>query len=164
MKPLKLICLSFILLAFFSLIMFLPRTTLAQECSSETPAFAPNLYQVNYSSTSATVYFAQPNTDFTGYVVSYGLTEGADAYSASFNMGKSDGAVTYTVSDLFPKTNYYFKVRAFNNCAYGPWSQTLKTNVAGGSSLPETGPINILSVGLGGFVIAILGMGLLLLL
>jgi len=142
-----------------------PRVSFADDnCSYETPTDAPNLYQVSYSSTSATLYFAQPASTFTGYVISYGLTSSADAYSTTVNMGKLDGAVKYVVNDLFPKTNYFFKVRAINNCSYGPWSQTLSTNIKGAGSIPETGPNNLLNFGILGVAIAILGVGLVFLL
>ncbi|OGH11637.1 MAG: hypothetical protein A3B38_02885 [Candidatus Levybacteria bacterium RIFCSPLOWO2_01_FULL_36_13] len=115
------------------------------------------------SSFSATLYFVQPSTAFDGYTISYGLTQSADAYSVKFNLGVLDGAVKYTVHDLFPQTNYFFKVRANNGCAAGPWSTTISTNVASASSLPETGPnITILGIGIGGIALVLLGIGVLL--
>lgn len=165
MKPFKILAAGFISLAIIFLLGFSPRAALADDnCSYETPTDAPNLYQVSYSSTSATLYFAQPSSTFTGYVISYGLTSSADAYSVSVNMGVLDGAVKYVVHDLFPKTNYFFKVRAVNNCSYGPWSQTLSTDIKGAGNLPETGPNNLLNFGILGVAIAILGVGLVFLL
>lgn len=131
--------------------------TTDNSCSQETPSSAPNLYQISVSSGSATLYFAQPNSIFTGYTISYGLTKEADSYSVSFDQGSIDGAVKYTVNDLYPKTNYYFKVRANNGCAAGPWSTTLSSRPA---TLPITGPGNLWIFGLLGIILVFAGTSL----
>ncbi len=160
---LKLLAFGFIFVALFSFQGLFPKSSYAEDCINEPPADAPNLYSVSMSSSSATLYFVQPSTTFDGYTISYGLTQSADAYSTKFNMGSSDGAVKYTVNELFPKTNYFFKVRANNGCAAGPWSNTISTNLSTASSLPETGPnITILGLGIGGIALALLGMAVLL--
>jgi hypothetical protein len=162
MKPLKIGCFGFISLVFLLLLSFFPRSVFADDCGYEVPSAAPDLYQVSASSSSATLYFAQPNTTFDGYIISYGLTESADAYSVTFPMGYLNGAVKYKVNDLFPKTNYFFKVRAVNGCAAGPWSATKSTNIKNASSLPEAGPSNaIIGLGIGGVILALIGIGLL---
>lgn len=154
MKAFKVICLGFILALL--LLFGFNKPVLADDCASQAPSDAPNLYQVSMSSSSATLYFAQPTSTFDGYVISYGLSSSADAYSVSFMQGSIQGANKYVINDLFPKTNYYFKVRATNGCASGPWSQTVSTNVQGASSLPETGPQNM-------FIIAGISAGALIL-
>ncbi len=159
MKPLNIVSLGFISIALFFLLSFMPQNSFAQDCGQDTPKDAPNLYQVSVSSTSATLYFAQPTSKFDGYSISYGLTQSADTYSVSFNMGVLKGAVKYTINDLFPKTNYFFKVRAKNGCTAGPWSSTVSTNIKGAGSLPVTGPNNlILGIGMGGVALTLAGI------
>lgn len=135
------------------------KTILADDgCSSDTPADAPNLYSISMASSTATLYFVQPATPFDGYVISYGLTNTADNYSVTYKAGSSTGANAYRVNDLFPNTNYYFKVRASNGCAFGPWSQTLFTNLKGATSLPATGPsVGLIALGASGIGLVILG-------
>lgn len=159
MKPLKILCLGFIFCLLLFLFSFSPISSFAQECGQQAPSDAPNLYQVSMSSSSATLYFAQPTSQFDGYSIFYGLTPSADAYSVSFKMGVLNGAVKYTVNDLFPKTNYYFKVRATNGCAAGPFSSTVSTNIKGAGNLPETGPSNtFLTIGVGGLALMFVGI------
>ena len=163
MKALKIFCLGFFFVVLFSLLSIFPRVSNAQDCASVVPTDAPNLYQVSASSSSATLYFVQPTSAFDGYTISYGLSQSADAYSVTFSMGILDGAVKHTVNDLFPQTNYYFKVRANNGCASGPWSSTVSTNIKGASSLPVTGPQNtILGLGIGGIALTLIGVFVLL--
>lgn len=155
-------------LAAFGFILFLivglfPKDSFAEDCTNSAPDYAPNLYSVSMSSSSATLYFVQPPTVFDGYIISYGLTQSADAYSVKFNMGSTTGAIKYTVNDLFPKTNYFFKVRANNGCATGPWSTTISTNIAGAGNLPEAGPNStILGLGIGGIALVLFGIAVLL--
>ncbi len=157
MKTLKVVCLGFIFFILLSLGSL--RFASADECGSQTPADAPNLYQVMMSSSSATLYFAQPTSLFDGYVISYGLTPTADSYSSIYPQGPTEGANKYTVNDLFPKTNYFFKVRATNGCAAGPWSQILSSNIAGASALPETGPSDIFKfLGIGASALILTGL------
>ncbi|OGH03129.1 MAG: hypothetical protein A2798_01725 [Candidatus Levybacteria bacterium RIFCSPHIGHO2_01_FULL_37_17] len=159
----KFLAFGFILITLISLAGLSPKLSFAQECSATPPADAPNLYSVSMSSSSATLYFVQPTSAFDGYVISYGLTSSADAYSVKFSMGKIDGAVKYKVNDLFPKTNYFFKVLATNGCATGPWSSTVSTNLASAAGLPEAGPnATILGLGIGGIAIVLLGIAVLL--
>lgn len=158
----KFLAFGFIFFALFSLSGLFPKVSFA-DCSLTAPADAPNLYSVSMSSSSATLYWVQPTSFFDSYTVSYGLTPSADAYSSILNMGKIDGAVKYTVNDLFPNTNYYFKVLASNGCATGPWSETISTNLKGAGNLPETGPnVAILGIGIGGIALTLIGIAVLL--
>lgn len=130
-----------LLLAILSLFLFLSvgaSSANAQTavCEKQAPLEAPNLYQVSKSSTSATLYFVEPSSEFTGYTISYGLDAAAASYSISFNQGRLGGATSYTINDLYQGSTYYFKVRANNGCAAGPWS----ANISNVSTLPETGP------------------------
>jgi hypothetical protein len=160
---LKILAFGFINLLLLFWVLLSPSTSFAQACTDTAPSDAPNLYSVSMASSSATLYWVQPESQFDGYVISYGLTPGADAYTTTFEMGRSDGAVNYTVNELFPQTNYFFKVLATNGCAPGPWSNTVSTNLAEAGNLPETGPNSmILSIGIGGIAVLLFGIAVLL--
>jgi hypothetical protein len=128
-------------------------------CADQAPADAPGLFQVDRNQNSATLYFAQPTSQFDGYTISYGLNSSANDYSVSFSEGVLDGAVKYTISDLNVDTTYYFKVRATKGCAAGPWSTVLLVSQSGTNILPETGPGNSMLI-LGGFGAALVSVGI----
>ena len=131
-------------------------------CSDTYPTDAPNLYQVVSSSSSATLYFVEPKSEFDGYTISYGTTSSAESYNTTFSYSRTGAATSYTVNNLTPKTTYYFKVRANKGCATGPWSNSLSSS---GAELPKTGPDNtMMAVGLGAFGLIVLGLSLFLLL
>lgn len=157
MKAFKVVCLVFIFFILLSL--GIKSTAFADDCINQPPSDAPNLYQVMMSSSSASLYFAQPATTFDGYIISYGLTPSADSYSVGYQQGNIQGANKYIINDLFPKTNYYFKVRAVNGCAAGPWSQILSTNIKGAESLPATGPQDLFKFfGIGAATLILTGL------
>ncbi len=100
---------------------------LAQDCTTITDA--PNLYQIDRSSTQATLFFTPVNNGVSKYVIVYGNAIGAEQHSVSFAYGTSTGAVTYTLNDLDPTVKYYFKVRAVSDCSSGPWSAWVGDNI-----------------------------------
>jgi hypothetical protein len=135
----------------------------SSSCSNQAPTDAPSFYQVQWNKTSATLFFVQPATQFDGYTISYGLNPSASNYSVSFQQGYSTGAIQYTINDLQPKTGYYFKVRAKNGCAAGPWSEVRNVNVT--NSVSAAGPGNLaMLLGAGGFSLIVLGACLFILL
>jgi len=80
------------------------------------------------------LYFTDASAPFDHYSLSYGTASG----NAQFGVDRFGGAGTRTelVSALSPTTTYYFKLRAGNGCATGPWSNeiaatTLATNASG---------------------------------
>lgn len=126
-------------------------------CDKEIPADAPNLYQISKSSASATLYFVEPVSQFDGYTISYGLTSSADTYNTTFSGSRTGAATSRTINDLTPETTYYFKVRANNGCATGPYSPVLSSL----SILPATGPSSsILGLGIGGIFLVLAGFAL----
>lgn len=158
-----------IFLVIFTLLLFVSARTysFAQSstdtpCGNPYPIDAPNLYQVSMSSTSATIYFVEPHSDFDSYSIFYGLTQDANSYSVTFNQGRVGSANKYTINDLYPKTTYYFKMAANNGCATGPLSLTVSSNPKKPVTLPVAGPGNvILGVGVGGILIFLTGIALL---
>ena len=137
-------------------------------CTNAIPTSAPNLYQVTSAKDSATLYFAPPSSGFDGFTISYGLDQNADAYNATLSQGPTSGAVTYTVNSLTPNTKYYFKVRANNGCAPGPWSNVMSsssgssstaTGSTTGTTPPVTGPTDVLYLGIAAFLLSMGGLG-----
>jgi LPXTG-motif cell wall-anchored protein len=126
-------------------------------CGNAYPTDAPNLYSVITVNESATLYFAPPSSPFDGFTISYGLDTNAEAYTVSFNQGVSSGAITYTVNNLSPHTTYYYKVRANNGCAPGPWSSVVSSSKT--TVLPVTGSSGIITLGLAGLVLCLAGLG-----
>lgn len=137
------------------------QTTAPTTCDLVIPTDAPNLYQILKSSTSATLYFVEPLSQFDGYTISYGLTSSADVYNTTFSGSRTGAATSHVVNALTSGTTYYFKVRANNGCATGPYSSALSSL----GILPATGPSNtILGLGIGGMVLAFVGFAIFLLL
>ena len=177
----KLFFASFLsLLAFFNLFVASAsaQTATPGACTNTVPSSAPNLYQVTSASSSATLYFAPPSSGFNGFTISYGLDNTASAYNVSFSQGPTSGAVTYTVNALTPNSTYYFKVRANNGCAPGPWSNVLASNQSspisgtppsgspttstpstGNVTTPVTGPEDVVFLGLGALLLSAFGIG-----
>jgi len=132
-------------------------------CTNTPPASAPNLYQISSANGSATLYFAPPVSGFDGFTISYGLDSNADSYNASFSQGSTGGAENYTINSLTPETRYYFKVRANNGCAPGPWSSILSVNSSGGTastSLPVTGFSAVAYLGFPALLMMVSGFGM----
>ena len=113
----------------------------APGCSQSAPLGVPNLYQVNLTGNSATIYFV-PVSGVTGYSISYGSNSNADSFGVSFNSSQTTGAEEYTINNLYPGM-WYFKVRGQNGCMPGSWSNTLSSNgvlttsVLGASTGPQ---------------------------
>jgi hypothetical protein len=138
--------------AFFSLffilltIILLPSYSYAQtpdpSCKSDVPPTAPDLYQINTTSTKATLFFTPVNDYTTSYVVFYGLKGmNEEMYNATFGGGKSPAALSFDINALSPGKEYVFKVRAENGCAKGPWSNT-RSAMTKPDKLPTTGPVD----------------------
>jgi hypothetical protein len=96
-------------------------------CSNTMPVSAPHLYQIDATQDSATLFFAPPPGDITGYVIEYGTTVDANQHAVTHNHSDKSGAVSYTVNNLFPNLTWYFKVKAQNGCASGGWSEIKST-------------------------------------
>lgn len=105
--------------------LFSSNVTAAPRCLAEKPNKAPDLFQIDTTRTSATVYFTPVNNAVTDYRVVYGYARGSDDFGVSFPSGYYDGVLSFTVNHLAPNTRYYFRVIALNGCRYGYWSDTL---------------------------------------
>jgi len=98
----------------------------APVCGDWPPTNAPNLFQIDTTKNSATLYFTPVNDYLSYYYVAYGYKEGDERFGVQFPAGLSKGVVNYTIGALAPQNTYYFKVRGGNGCAAGPWSNWLE--------------------------------------
>ena len=94
-------------------------------CSNQSPSTAPNLYQIDVTNTTATLYFSPPGDPYDGFYISFGNGTNTEGYGAQFSTGHSPGSLYYTVRELSPSTVYTFKVRGSNGCKPGQWSNTV---------------------------------------
>lgn len=92
-------------------------------CAKSVPTGTPNLYQIDPSLNSVTLYFT-PVSGANSYYIRYGTTSDANQYATSFSHSDTSGAVAYTINNLAQGTKYYFTVRGGNGCATGNWSNT----------------------------------------
>ncbi|MCX7996526.1 MAG: hypothetical protein N2691_02055 [Patescibacteria group bacterium] len=94
-------------------------------CQRQAPgAKAPWIYSaISESPTAIRLYFAEADPPLTHYVLAYGTTEGGLEFGAEPIGGQSSR--NYLVEHLWPSTRYYFRIRAGNGCASGPWSNEI---------------------------------------
>ena len=95
-----------------------------------TPNGSPNLFQINTTNKSATVYFS-PVGSAQNYLISYGFDSNADQFNVFINQGASSGVLYYSVNELPTNSAVYFKVYAQNNCGQGNWSNTMQVVTSG---------------------------------
>lgn len=107
-------------------------------CSDSAPTNNPDLFQIDRSGSSVTLYFTPVNDHLSYYYIAYGLSPGDERFGVSFPAGLSTGVVNFTINDLNPNTTYYFKVRGGSGCAPGGWSNSKESN-SNNPMLPNTG-------------------------
>lgn len=103
-------------------------------CTDQAPGSAPNLYEVDTTGSTATIYFAPAAKPYTYYYVSFGDGTNDEGYGAQFALSQTSGAIRYHIYYLKNNAVYTFKVRAGNGCMAGPWSNTLSARTGGGNS------------------------------
>ncbi|MCA9371478.1 Ig-like domain-containing protein [Candidatus Woesebacteria bacterium] len=92
-------------------------------CSDLAPPIIPDLFQIDTTQTTATVYFS-PSTNMDWYFISFSTQTHAEEHGAFVKLGH-DGVQNFTVTYLSPGTQYFFKVRAQQGCMPGVWSQII---------------------------------------
>lgn len=95
-------------------------------CESLPPAGTPDLFQIDTTHETATLYFTPAAGPLSEYMISYSTNESAEQHGASFSINDSSGVISYTINALATNTSYYVKVRAGNGCAPGSWSSILR--------------------------------------
>lgn len=106
-----------------------PSPAHAPTCTDAVPVGEPDFFQINRTKTSATLYFTPVNDNVENYHVIYGLWQGDERFgSLSTHVTKetNNGVQSFTISDLNPKSEYWFKVAPVNGCAVGTWSSWMK--------------------------------------
>ena len=93
-------------------------------CRDQKPSHAPDLYYINRTPNSITLYFAPAGTPYDKYNISYGVNSDASDASMEFSQSVVGGAIVHILTGLSPTTDYYFKVRGKNGCADGDWSSS----------------------------------------
>lgn len=111
-------------------------------CTTQAPSSAPNLYQINVTSTTATLYFSPAGGPYDRHYISYGQGNNSEGNGIEIMTPQSGGAINYQITQLSPSTVYTFKVRGGNGCEPGPWSSnlTVKTQPKGSKTLARFYP------------------------
>lgn len=104
-------------------------------CSDPAPEYAPDLFQIDVTDSTATIYFS-PVLHTSQYYISYATNESAEAHGALVSLG-SEGVQNFTVRELNLGTAYFFKVRGQRGCTPGPWSSIKHATTSGGSTILE---------------------------
>ena len=94
------------------------------ECTDAKPSNVPNLFRLDVSGTSATLYFA-PLPTSSEYVIDYAIPQSTAQYSHTVGAIQSTGINAITINDLAERTPYEFRVMAKNGCRPGEWSNPL---------------------------------------
>jgi len=89
-------------------------------CSDDKPTSIPDLFQIDSSTDSITLYFT-PVSNASGYFISYSTNPSAEEYGVEVNLGR-EGVQSYTINLLSPGTTYYVKLRGQHGCMPGGWS------------------------------------------
>lgn len=106
-----------------------PAQSQPTRCAQAAPGSAPALFQIIRAGTQATLFFAPVTSNVTNYFISYGDHSGAEMYGTQFSQGPTTGAVSFTINHLSPLQQYFFRVRAGNDCMPGPWSNERGTDI-----------------------------------
>lgn len=102
----------------------------APVCNDAKPGSAPsNLRVVSAGNNEVTLGWDKATGPLTYYLLAYGLTSGQLQFGNP-NVGDKE-TTSYTVKGLSSGVNYFFKVRAGNNCMPGDFSNEVAVRVAG---------------------------------
>jgi hypothetical protein len=105
-------------------------------CANQTPATAPDLFQINISDTSSKLYYSPATGNIDRYFIAYsGINSNAEEHGVEYSQGYSGGVLSIDINFLKPNTAYYFKVRAGNGCMTGHWSTIMKVKTTSSKNL-----------------------------
>ncbi len=93
-------------------------------CPDQAPSGAPDLFQIDTTKTTATMFFT-PLLDTNKFYISFSTQPNAEQYGAEAVLSR-EGVQNYQVNYLSPGTTYYFKIRGQLGCMPGQWSNILK--------------------------------------
>lgn len=90
-------------------------------CSGIPPAGKPDLFQIDFTGSTAWLYFT-PVSPVDKYGVIYGFVDGDQRYGAIYDINTTDGVVALEVEELLPDVTYSFTVFGIRGCTAGPSS------------------------------------------
>jgi hypothetical protein len=96
-------------------------------CHKSTPTHAATLFQINVAGSSAKLYFTPVSGAVNKYYVSF--AQQSQTLQHGFWVEANNDNQGVQVVDVFllqPYSNYYFRVRPYNDCAPGEWSNEMK--------------------------------------
>lgn len=102
----------------------------APSCSDTKPFGMADLFQINRTQNSATLFFTPVNDHVINYHVIYGFWQGDERFGqvgAVVTKEQNSGVQSITINSLDSRANYWFKVIPVNGCATGDWSNWLET-------------------------------------
>ncbi len=99
-------------------------STSTNVCSNAKPSGIPDLFQINSSTNTLSIYFSPVSSNRDRYFVSYGTTSNVPEHGFEFE-NNENGVVMVDVNALKANTTYYFRVRAGNGCQPGDFSNEL---------------------------------------
>lgn len=111
---------------------------LPSHCADIAPTSIVDIFKIERNRTTATLYFAPLGAGTTYYYISYGTDTNAEGYGVQFDNLPKEGVISYTIHELDPTTQYYFKVRGGSGCAPSPWS-SVKSSIILPLGMPNTG-------------------------
>lgn len=88
-------------------------------CQLSVPEGGAELFQINMTSTTATLYYRPSRNDVSGYSILYGHKEGDRRFGVTYDQLPTNGVQSYVIRDLLPNTNYAFEITPRNMCAAG---------------------------------------------
>ncbi len=100
-------------------------------CTATAPIGVPNLFQIDPAGTYVDLYFTTVKENTDSYQIFYGTNKNADQYAVRVNNSNNLWVLGQLISHLSPNTDYYFKVRAVNNCSAGQFSQIVSVKTLG---------------------------------
>lgn len=103
-------------------------------CHDISPIKSPQNLKVIAKQNSVTLFWNEPDDNYTYYLISYSTNESASSYG---NPNISKGTNSYTIDNLSGNTTYFFKIRTGNGCAPGPFSNIVSVTF-GGQALSKT--------------------------
>jgi|GEM_PF-832498 len=135
------------------------------ECIMQRPGGRPDVFRIDMTDTTATLYIAPPTKPYTHFYITYkelgvaaqqknvfssrmkllsSLIENpvyaeSPEYAVDFSHENNGGVVVYTINDLKPNTRYEFTIKCSNKCAFAETGNTLAAStIVPGSSAFKT--------------------------
>ncbi len=94
-------------------------------CTAAQPGGVPDLFQITMTNNQAQLFFAPVSQPVTRYVVRYGTKAGEMQFASEFSAEDSSGVVSAQIGALANNMQYFFSVRAMNDCSPGEWGNEL---------------------------------------